>query len=114
MLIERPMMMMNDVLTPAAGRLGHLVVLAAFGVVDFVTCLAVVESEETPTKTQRLKLDDGRKREGMQFAETAVFIEELRHGIFDVVDLTDPVNGVNSVNPVTDSSARKPPTPAAP
>jgi len=78
-------MMMNDVLASAAGRLGHLVVLAAFGVVDFVACLAVVESEETPTKTQRLKLDDGRKREGMQFAETTVFIEELRHGILTLL-----------------------------
>jgi len=55
--------------------------------------------------------------EGMQLAETTVFIEELRHGFFDVidgVDLTDPVNGVNNVNNVTDSSAKKPPTPAAP
>ncbi len=69
----------DDVLATAAGSLGHLVVLAALGVVEFFDGLAVVEGEKTATETQGLELDDGGQREGVELAETAVFVEQLRH-----------------------------------
>jgi hypothetical protein len=71
--------MFDDVLSATACGLGHLVVLAAFGVVE-LRVLAVVVGQETAAETQGFELYDGGEREGMKPPETAVFVEELGHG----------------------------------
>jgi hypothetical protein len=71
---------LDDVLASAAGRLGHLVVLAALGVVKFLGRLTMVVRQEPPTETQRFQLHEGGQRERMQLPESAVFIKKLGHG----------------------------------
>jgi len=70
----------DDVLAAASSRLGHLVVLAAFGVVEFIVGLAVVVRQKAAAEAQGFQLDDRRQRERMQPPKAAVFVEELlRH-----------------------------------
>ncbi len=70
---------LDDVLAAASGRLRHLVVLAAFGIVELCARLAVVEGQEAAAEAQRLDLHDRRQRERVQPPETAVLVEEFRH-----------------------------------
>ena len=70
----------DDVLPPAAGGLGHLVVLAALWIVEFLAGLAVIEREKAAAESQGLELHNRGQRERMQLAEAAVFIEQLWHG----------------------------------
>jgi hypothetical protein len=57
---------LDDVLPPAAGGLGHLVVLPPLGVVELRARLAVVEGQEAAAEPQRLELHDRGQRERMQ------------------------------------------------
>lgn len=62
-------------------RLGHLVVMAVFRVVEFVIRLAVVMRQKVAAEAQRVQLDDRCQRERMQPPKATVFVEELlRHG----------------------------------
>ena len=70
---------LDDVLPPAARRLGHLVVLAALRVVKFDARFAVVEGQETAAEAQRVELHDRGQRERMQPTKAPVLVEELRH-----------------------------------
>ena len=55
----------DDVLASAAGGLGHLVVLAALGVVEFFWGLAVVVRQETAAESQGFELHERGERERM-------------------------------------------------
>lgn len=48
---------MCNVLPAAAGGLGHLVVMAAFRVVEFFGCLMVIEGEEAAAEAEGFDLD---------------------------------------------------------
>ena len=67
--------------------------MAAFGIVEFVARLAVVEGEKAAAEVQGFELHDDGQRRGVQLAETTVFVEQLRHesGEGDKVDRIDPV-----------------------
>jgi hypothetical protein len=53
--------------------------LPALGVVVFAGHLAVVEGQKPAAEAQGLDLHDGGERERVQTAESAVFVEQLRH-----------------------------------
>lgn len=69
--------------------------MAAFGIVEFVARLAVVEGEKAAAEVQGFELHDDGQRRGVQLAETTVFVEQLRHesGEGDKVDRIDPLCG---------------------
>lgn len=74
---SEPSMMFWRPLRAASGRLGHLVVLAAFGIVKLLVRLAVVMRQKAAAEAQGFELHDGGQCERMQPPKATVFVEEL-------------------------------------
>ena len=98
---------MCDVLSPASGGLGHLVILAALRVVEFFARLPVIKGEEAAAEAEGFDFDDCGEGEGVELAEASVFVEEVGHwrggsggGGLDFVDGVDSIDGPVIVNPV--------------